>query len=490
MRRLFVALLAATASYSTPVHLRCEDLTNPLGMDVAHPRFSWQSDNTERNWRQSAYQILVATSEARLNKPDVWDSGKRESAESHGIVYAGPKLEPRRRYYWTVRVWDASGKPSEAVYAWWEMGLLETSDWSAKWISRSDPEQEADRAAMRWLWARGEKENFRLNFDVVQKPLDAALLFIAREKWDVIVNGKPVRSWHDWQEAERIDIAEYLSTGRNSIEVQVAAPGKTAGLAALVKIHRADGTLERIPSDRWEAGGEVVKSGVGDLYLPDAAGLFRKPFTIDKPVRTARVYATALGSYQLFLNGHRVGKDILTPDWTDYRKRVLYQTYDVTGLLARGSNAIGAMLGDGWYASGLGWYGQRFNFGPPPLRLLAQMEIEFIDGRHQTIATDGTWKTSASPILRSELYAGETYDARREQPRWDTPEFNDAAWASAAISDPPAAVVSSQMSPTIQVTETIRPKNMTSPAEGTYVFDMGQNMVGWAALKASGPAGT
>ena len=505
MRKLFVALFAMSAAHATPVHLRCEHLNTPLGMDALHPMLSWQSDNIERNWRQSAYQILVASSTARLNAPDVWDSGKQNSSESTGIVYGGPKLESRRRYYWTVRVWDAAGQPSEAIPVWWEMGLLAKSDWSAQWISRRDPEQEADRAAMRWVGIDGQAAGqFRLNFDVAQKPRDAVLLLTARGNWKATVNGQVVGNWRDWQEVERMDISDFLATGKNLIEVTVAEAGKAASLAALVKLTHADGTMERIPTDRWEVrnglwiiGGltheiwrPAAAADLGDMYLPAPAALFRKLLTIDKPVRSARIYATALGSYRLFLNGARLGKDLLTPDWTDYRKRVLYQTYDITKGLARGNNAIGAMLGDGWYGSGLGWNGARFNFGPPPLRFIAQIEIEYTDSQHQTIVTDETWKTGASPILRSELYTGETYDARLEQPDWNTPSFQDATWTKASISDAPAAIVSSQMSPTIQVTETLQPKRLASPADGVYVFDMGQNMVGWAALKASGPAGT
>jgi alpha-L-rhamnosidase len=505
--KLSIVLLAASAAgYATPVHLRCEHLNTPLGIDALHPLLSWQSDNTERNWHQSAYQILVATSTARLSAPDVWDSGKQNSSESNGIVYGGPKLESRHRYYWTVRVWDAAGKQSEAIPAWFEMGLLAKSDWSTKWISRKDTEQEADRAAMRWIGVEGgDAGRFRLNFDVAQTPRDAVLLLTARGNWKASINGHEVANWRDWQEVERIDIGDFLATGKNWIEVTVAEAGKAAGLAALVKLTRADGTLERISTDRWEAwrwmsivGGVKhelwtpvpVIADPDRMYLPDPAALFRKPFTIDKPVRSARIYATALGSYCLFLNGARLGKDLLTPDWTDYRKRVLYQTYDITKSIARGTNAIGVILGDGWYGSGLGWNGLRFNFGPPPLRFIAQIEIDYTDGQHQTVVTDGTWKTSASAVLRSELYTGETYDARLEQPGWDTAIFQDAAWTAAAISDAPPAVVSSQMSPTIQVTENILPKSVASPAPGVFIFDMGQNLVGWAGLTASGPAGT
>ena len=480
------------------------------------PRFSWQSDNTERDWRQSAYQILVASSADRLRgKPDVWDSGKQQLAESVGIAYAGPKLESRKRYYWSVRVWDAQGRVYQSSQAaWWEMGLLAKTDWTAKWISRRDPELEGDRAGARWIWVAGQdafnvpaktRALFHLSLDLREKPTDAVLYLIARGDFVAKLNGAEIGSRKNWHEFERIDLSDQLAQGKNAIDVSVLNRDKTAGLAALIKIRRADGSVYRIPTDgnwqaRLEGGPSAAKSAaviaeLGDKRLIDAwfglsASLVRRDFSVSKPVRSARIYVTALGSYRLFLNGQRVGRDILTPDWTDYRKRVLYQTYEVTSILARGANAIGAMLGDGWYGSGLGWTGQRFNFGPPPPRLAAQLEIEYEGGGRDTIATDESWKTSESPILRSEIYAGETYDARLEQPGWDKPGFQDARWTPATISDPPIGLVSSQVSPTIQVTETIQPKSVASPGEGLAIFDMGQNMVGWVTLRVSGSAGT
>ena len=514
MSKILVALLAVGLVSAAPVHLRCDYLVNPLGIDSQQPRLSWESDNTERAWRQAVYQIRVASSAARLNDPDIWDSGKQNSAESNGIVYAGPKLEARRRYYWTVRVWDSGGKVFEAGEpAWWEMGLLSQADWRAQWISGRDPEEAADRAAMPWIWVPGQDAFhaapksvglFRLHFRAPEKPESAVLLLIAHGDYRAQIDGRAMDAPHaDWQEIERIDLTDQLAAGENSLDVRVESTGKIGALAALVKITRADGTVERVPSDHWEARPDGTESGwkpaaviadlsdprLGNPTLEQAAVLLRRDFTVSKPVRSARIYATALGSYRLFLNGRRVGQDILTPDWTDYRKRVLYQTYDVTALLASGDNAIGAMLGDGWYGSGLGWAGQRFNFGPPPTRVAAQLEIEFEDGSRQRVVTDESWNTGRSPILRSELYAGETYDARLEQPGWNKPGFTDPHWTAAAISEAPQAIVSSQMSPPIRVTETIPPRSVASPADGVFVFDMGQNMVGWVRLRVRGAAG-
>jgi alpha-L-rhamnosidase len=261
--RIFVAVLAPTAVYATPIHLRCEHLTNPLGMDALHPVLSWQSDNTERNWHQSAYQILVASSTARLSKPDVWDSGKRNSAESNGIVYRGPKTRIA-----TALLLDGAG-----------LGCGRQAGGSYTSLVGDEPagkirlERENGSAArirnrkrivppMRWVGVEGVAGGqFRLNLDLAEKPRDAVLLLIAHGAWKASINGHAVAARRDWQEVERIDIGDQLVTGNNSINVAIAEAGKAAGLAALVKITHSDGTVERIPTDRWEVRTGVLMVG-------------------------------------------------------------------------------------------------------------------------------------------------------------------------------------------------------------------------------------
>ena len=198
---------------------------------------------------------------------------------------------------------------------------------------------------------------------------------------------------------------------------------------------------------------------------------------------------TALGSYCVFLNGKRVGNDVLTPEFTDYRKRVTYQAYDVTGLLVNGDNVIGALLGDGWYGSGLTWSGVHFFSAPD--RFIAQLEIDYSDGSHDTIVTDGSWKAAASPVVRSDIYGGEVYNARMEQEGWEKPGFDDSKWKP-AVADAAAATitVSSEVTAPVRVIATLAPKTVTPSANGAYIFDMGQNMVGWATLRVKGQAGT
>ena len=531
---LMAVLVASQAAQAAPVHLHCEYRDNPLGIDAAIPRLSWQSDNPERNWRQTAYQIVVTShSEASPDKPTMWDSGKQAGSDSVGIAYGGPNLHSGTRCEWRVRVWDADGKPSVwSKTAWWEMGLLGKTDWKARWITRPDPDMETDRAGIRWIGARGQdalnarvgtKAIFRLSVNLSQKPQDAALFITARGELAAQVNGQAAGAKKDWFSFDRQDVTDLLKPGQNIIEVMVTAtplgfgspvtPGAGGGvptaLAGLLKVTGANHCVTRFPTDAgWEArlaeGGEwkpanIVATLAGNRMgydpgpLPQPASLFRRGFTLSKRVRSARVYATALGSYRLFLNGQRVGQDALTPEFTDYRKRVLYQTYDVTSLIHPGENAFGALLGDGWFGSGLSWTGQRFFFLPPPTRLLAQMRILYTDGSAETIGTDAAWKTAPAPILHSEIYAGEVYDARREQPGWNCPGFDEKSeegWSAAAVADTPAVLVTAQSDTPVQITQTRKPRRARTFANGATVYDMGQNMVGWARLNVSGPAGT
>ncbi len=528
LRSVVIAtLILASAASATPVHLRCEYLENPLGIDAASPHLSWQSDNAERNWKQVAYELLVSSSDdnLRAGKADVWDSGKVGSGESVGIAYHGPALESRRRYFWKVRVWDAGGQASEsAERAWWEMGLLHAADWKAKWIRWKNPEDDADRQGIRWIWVSGQDAlavapktvaTFRVTVDLFEKPKNAVLLLATRGDFVAKVNSHEVDAKKRWTTFDRRDISDELVVGKNSIEITVTAPEAperrpnaraktaTAALAALVKITHANGTVMRIPTNaRWKASlektslwqsahvvAELKDKGLGDPgQLPQPAAYLRRTLALSKNVQSARLYVTALGSYRVFLNGSQVGSDVLTPDFTDYRKRVLYQVYDVTNSLVNGNNVISALLGDGWYGSGLTWVGM--HFFPPPDRFVAQLELDYADGSHDNVVTDESWKAAASPILRSDIYAGELYDARLEQSGWEKPGFDDSRWKPAVGADAPAIAVSSQITAPATVITMLDAKRVDSVANGGYIFDMGQNMVGWTTLKVKGAAGT
>ena len=219
------------------------------------------------------------------------------------------------------------------------------------------------------------------------------------------------------------------------------------------------------------------------------APFFRKEFTLDKPVKRAVLYITARGMYEAFLDGKRVGDAVLAPGYTDYRMRIQYQEYDVTALLKKGENAIGAMVGDGWYCGYIGII-MLHDFYGDQTGLLADLRIEYTDGTSQAIATDSSWKCANGPILNSDMLLGETYDARREMPGWDRPGFDDSAWKPADVLDSGTAALVAQPSQQDRVVRYLKPVSVKEPKSGVYVFDMGQNFAGWARLKVRGTAGT
>ncbi|MBN2152910.1 MAG: family 78 glycoside hydrolase catalytic domain [Candidatus Lokiarchaeota archaeon] len=228
-----------------------------------------------------------------------------------------------------------------------------------------------------------------------------------------------------------------------------------------------------------------------EVIASDPSPMLRKAFTVaGKPAR-AVLYSTALGEYEVTVNGLRAGDDLLQPEWTDYTRRVQYQVHDVTGLLRQGENVIGAMLADGWYMGLLGpGDAVRQRFYGTGRRLLAQLVIETADGKVTEVVTDGSWKVNDNgPVQASDHFLGEDYDARLEQPGWDAPGFDDANWAPAIVDDSVKANLVAQKSEPVRVFATLEPVALHERGPGTWIFDLGQNMVGWCEVKLGGAAG-
>jgi alpha-L-rhamnosidase len=272
-----------------------------------------------------------------------------------------------------------------------------------------------------------------------------------------------------------------------------------------------------------------IHKDVERLHLP-AARQYRKDFTATKQIRRATVYATALGIYELHLNGQRVGDALFAPGWTDYRQRAYYNTYDVSNLIQSGDNAIGAWLADGWYSGYVGFglltgmgteKTGRATYGKTP-SLMSQLEIEYTDGSRQVIGTDTTWKvTDDGPIQEADLLMGEAYDARKEMPGWSLAGFDDNTWQTAILAKENGsqrATFFQRRNPTkpgegvknvgketefgfhrpkleafpgvpVRVTEELPARKVTQRESGTFVFDLGQNFAGTIRLKVKGPAG-
>ena len=243
----------------------------------------------------------------------------------------------------------------------------------------------------------------------------------------------------------------------------------------------------------WRA--QWIKSWiVGGTKFSPPVPAFRRGFDLkDGKIASARLYISARGLFEAHLNGQRIGNEYFSPGWTDYRKTIQYRVYDVQTLLRPGANAIGALLGDGWYC---GYTGNTFNrqfYGDRP-SLLAQLEIRYADGSVETIVSDTSWKTTASPILNSDFFVGELYDARLELGAWTEAGYDDKNWSSPLLEDKTSATLSISASPPVRAVMELSPiappvpKNPSWNRAG-FVFDLGQNMVGTVRLKLSGTRG-
>ena len=370
---LYLLILASTAHAVLRVtDLRTEQLKNPLGIDIRHPRLGWRIESDEQNVMQTAYHILVASSPELLaqGKGDCWDSGKVKTDASQWITYQGETLKRNTPYYWKVKVYTHTNETDWSEPASWSMGLLNEADWQGQWIGLDRP-----------------------------------------------------------------------------------APGDS----------------------------ETQWSRLAARYL-------RKEFALTKEVKRATVHIAGMGLYELFINGQRIGEQVLAPAPTDYRKTILYNTYDITPQLQK-ENAIGVILGNGRF------YTMRQNykpykiptFGYPKLRL--NLIIEYTDGSRQTIASDISWKlTTEGPIRSNNEYDGEEYDARKELGDWNRTGYDDTNWIPAGRVSIPSGTLRAQMMPGMKVTESLKPVSIRKQGD-KQILDIGQNMAGWLRIRIKGQAG-
>jgi alpha-L-rhamnosidase len=549
---IFLGTPLLASSAVLPERLQCEYRENPIGIGETQPRLGWSladNDPQERNITQSAYQIVVASSSESLDRAlgDRWDTGKVASGETQNIVYAGSPLVSDSECWWKVRVWDQAGQPSAwSAKAHWSTGLLGGGEWRAKWIGldadprggETDPQaaQRVRVAGAGWVQAPIPASKLspltvfiRRGFTVPpgKTLVRASLLLTPDQVCLITVDGRLAGSTSRWERAEPFDLVRLVHPGANVVGLKIdQLDGYSPAVLGELELIFSDGQIFRSPidsswrfssaaSDGWDspgfsAGGawqplQRLRDGQSPWGTPqDAtqvlppAPYFRKEFTLDQPVRKALLHATALGIYEVHLNGERVGSDSFTPGWTDYLHRVPCQTYDVTGLVHPGANAIGAILGDGWYASTLGYIGRRQNYGGFP-RFAAQLELELADGTRIEVATDGSWRAATGPIRYADLLQGYAYDARLECPGWDAPGFDAAGWTPVATGlrssedgpagHGPAVSVEAAKTDPVQVFEQLPAKSVRSMGAGIYQVDFGQNMVGWVRLRAQGRSG-
>ena len=539
----------AAANLQKPINLESDSLTTPIGLDTSQPQFSWQLKDYRFGAKQTGYQLQVATSPTLLlnGNADVWDSGRVASDHSVGVPYAGPELKPEQRYYWRVKVWDMDGNPYPASDStWWETGLMHLDEWRGQWISYEEPEEKAIReSGALWITNDGgtgakgadTQHDFRYEFMLSSRVRRAHLYVTGRDTAAAWINGKqvlagePLPPWKQtpWKSYKVVDVTPQVEQGKNLLAVQVTLYATSTGssytsstvsttrMSACLYLELTNGSTKLIRSDEswkamlnasqewneasfdstsWKNAIRYVSndpqqgSEVGRPWPNGPVKMLRKGFNVKAPVRSARLYATALGAYKFWINGNVVGNQILSPGWTDYRGRVVYQAYDVTSSVKAGANAIGAYLAPGWYSTPLQWLQEPFNYGGTPPALKAQLRIEHMDGSVEWVITDASWSADVSPILKAEIYDGETYDARREQRGWSTAGFSETRWQSVEVIRPREPAVLDQDFQPIRVDRVLQVKAVTSPKLGVYIFDFGQNLAGVARLHVQGAAGT
>jgi len=491
--------------------LRCEHAANPLGIDEPRPRLSWIVESADRGARQKAYRLLVASSEERLRagEGDLWDSGRVAGDDSVLVEYGGRALASMERAWWKVRVWGDGDVTVESEPAWWEMGLVRPEDWKAsQWIGFEvpDPAPRPTLARAQWLWfpeepVKGERF-FRREVELPDVPIRSARFMIsADDEFRLLVNGKESGSGRSWERVALVDVVAGLEPGRrNIIEVAVRNGGGPAGWIGQLRIDFEKGDPLVVDSGRtwsaaaareassWVAARELGPAGSKPWGVLDEASAalddpgrcieLQKPFSLSAPVRRARLHATALGLYEAWLNGERIGRDVFTPGWTDYKRRVQYQTYDVTELLRRGRDGVLAVvLADGWYAGSVGWGGRRNHYGRAP-RFRARLYLEYEDGTSTVIGTDESWDAAISPPpTRADFLLGESGD--EVIPGWACNLGAVPATVDSGIVVPLVA----QIGPPIQRTQGLEPVSLTEPRPGAWVFDLGQNMVGRVLIR-------
>ncbi len=509
--------------------LRCEYRTNPRGIDVIKPRLSWilePGTQGQRNLRQNAYRIMVASTLEALEreKSDLWDSGRVNSGSSIQIEYGGKPLASRMHAWWKVKVWDQAGQSSAwSEPAAWSMGLLDSNDWRAKWIGLDGGAGKAEEMeGAHWISSSDASSGIRSFQGVVDisqdNPVSYALMMMTgSDAITVTVNGIKISSdaGHSMPQLVVADASSAFHVGTNLVVVSLAASSSSSTPAIIggMTLDLADGTIVHLRTGPdWKASNsaaigspksDTTGAGWSPVHVTNLpvplnlkpvrtrlpARMLRKEFGVKAPVRRVIAYISGVGVYELYINGQRVSNDVLAPNLSSYDKRVYYQTHDVSEFLKTGPNAIGVLLGNGRFFSLKNYIPNTRTFGYP--KMILQLEIEFRDGTRETVISDETWKvTSNGPIRLNNEYDGEEYDARMELDGWNRAAYSDTAWKPAELVHAPSDRLSAQMNEPIRIIQEIKPVKITEPRPGVYIFDMGQNMVGWCRLRVAGHRGT
>ena len=556
---------AAAASSLVVRSLQSAGLAQPLGIDDITPALSWQVASPARRIDQTAYQVQVASTRGGLlaGHPDLWDTGPTTSTDQR-IDYAGTQLGSRDRGWWRVRVWQGGAVSVWSTPTWFEIGLVDESDWTAQWIANEDwqlsriglhpvvvdlpstsaryvrldvtrlglplaeqPIDAQNRIVLDGATVRFPDVSWRLQLAEIEvrdgsdpdvnfaagrtKAVTASETETIRKQWEPGLVADGIRS----SNPQEGSYSGYQSARHGSADVSAAPIWLTIDLGQSRTFDQVllyprtdtltpDGRTPGFPVDYSVSTSEdatgpfAVAASVTDrptpaTWLPRALPVFAHDFQLPDDVVAARLYVSGLGVYVASINGHRVGDAMLEPANTDVRDRVTYAAYDVTSMLQGGANAIGVAVGNGT-ANSLHTNGRYRKFARTTSdpQVIAQLEVTRADGSTETIATDDSWRTTLGATTSSNWYGGEDYDARRELPGWDGAGADRSGWQPAVEVGRPAgtAILTGRHSEPVRVVETLPGTEISRPAPGVRIFDVGRNIAGVPQLTIDAPAGT
>ncbi|MFC4321439.1 glycoside hydrolase family 78 protein [Litchfieldia salsa] len=591
-------------------NLKVDGMENPLGVDKQIPRFSWMMESDIRGQHQKAYQIFVASSPSKLDEGvgDIWDSGKVTKSYSNYIRFEGKPMSPSTRYYWTVKVWDATNKViSTGEKAWFETGLMETGWDNAEWIGAPDYVLDAKSKLV---------FNLEYNMTISEGSSKGSLIFGANDprlsdrnknnysiegenfiKYEVDLSelneGTGPAKLHVYRigygpekDIGQLDETKPIATGiitsiddsnkhnNHSIKINVSGNEATTTInGKTVKMERAaypdepakdalilnplnvnggvptfprlneigfsvdanqEATFSEIKISEFRKPNSVVfKETVDENYegifkdvvdgtkvkiegsgfkvtggnnegvmvyrdpSHTSVPMLRTTVNATKEIKSARLYATARGIYEFHINGERVGDEYFPPGHTQYDKTLMYQTYDVTDMLVKGENALGAMLSSGWWSDGQSWRLPNYNYYGDRQSLLAKLVVTYEDGTSDIVVTDpDNWQYyGEGPITYAGFFNGEDYDATREEDieGWSEPRFDAKEWSRPVVIIPEKEFANpeiiAEIGDGVKVFEELTAKSYTEPRPGVFVYDMGVNMVGVPKITMKGERG-
>jgi len=534
---------------------RCEYM-NEAVVTKGSPRFSWELMSELKDQKQTAWQIIVSDDKdmAGSGKGNVWDSRKIKGDETFNIKFPGKDLAAFQKYYWRVRVWDQDGKVSQwSNVASFLTGAFNKADWKAEWIGdKPEPPLEYPLVYKHigYLSSYSENENeekwiqvdlgnsvdfnkIRLfpSHDNIRKikdyyfPLSFRIEFSTDgTTWETCAEKNPAISpggevyeinfdkvharfvrfvatklkrydHRNYDFEDQGDPSKMFAFSLAEMEIGIGDKVLSSGCEvsfkdALVKIDREDGYAPDMLTDGiTNTPPHPVKRAI------PPSPLLRKTIELkSKPVK-AIAFVSALGVYELSLNGIKADQRVLAPEWTDYNKRIQYQVIDVTSKLETGLNVITAQLADGWYAGMLGparwseYFPKRGAYGLNR-RLFFQMMVEYAGGETEIFISDGTWKiNSDGPIRMADNFLGETYDANKEVTGWQTKTFDDTAWKYVTVDNEVNVNLVPQVNQPIKIIETLESQSVVKTKKGDYLFDLGENIAGWCNIQIEGKQG-